>query len=52
MIIIDLWNMHLGVMTLVLVSMDMTPSLMVMNRVLLRVNPTRRDIKDLHIPLI
>ena len=50
-IIIALWNMHLEARTLVLVCMDITPSLMIMNRVLLRVTPTRREIKDLQIPL-
>ena len=44
-------QMHLEARTLVLVWMDMTPSLMMMNRVLLRMNPKRRDIKGLHIPL-
>ena len=48
-IIMALWKMHLEASNLVLVWMDMTPSLMMMKRVLLRVNPTRRDIKDLQI---
>ena len=51
-IIMDLWKLHLEARTMVLVWMDMNPSLMMMERVLLRVNPSRRDIKDLQIPLI
>ena len=51
MIIMDLWKMHLEARTLVLVWMYMTPSLMMMERVLLRVTPTSKDIKDLQIPL-
>ena len=49
-IIVALWKMHLEACTLVLVWMDMTPLLMMMNRVSLRVTPTRGDIKDLQIP--
>ena len=49
-IIIALWRMHLEERTLLLVCMDMTPSLMMMKRLLLRVVPTMRDIKDLQIP--
>ena len=43
--------MKLEVRTLVLVFMDMTPSLMMMKRFLIRVTPTRGDIKELQIPL-
>ena len=50
-IIMDLWKMYLEARTLVLVWMDMTPSLMMMKRLFLRVTPTSSDIKDLHIPV-
>ena len=50
-IIMALWKMYLEARTLVLVGMDMTPSLMIMKRVLLRVTPVRMDIKDLQITL-
>ena len=50
-IIMDIWKMHLEAKTLVLVWMDTTPSLIMMKRVLLRVNPTMRDIKDIQISL-
>ena len=46
-----LWNIHLEAKTFVLVWIYMTTSLMMMNRVLLMVAPTRRDIKGLQIPL-
>ena len=52
MIIMALWKMNLEARTLLIVWMDMLTSLMTIKRVLLRVNPTRRDIKDLHIPMI
>ena len=50
-IIMALWKMHLEARTLVLVWMDMTPSFMMMNRVLLRVTPAGGGTKDLQIPL-
>ena len=50
-IIMALWKMHLEARTLVLVWMYMTPSLMMTKRVFI-MTPTRRDIKDLQIPLI
>ena len=50
-IIMALWNMYLEASNLVLVLMDMTPSLMMIKRVLIRVTPMRRDIKDFHITL-
>ena len=50
-IIMAIWKMHLEASNLVLVCMDMTPSLMMSRRVFIRVNPTSRDIKDPQIPL-
>ena len=50
-IIMDLWKMQFEARNLVLVWMDMNTSLMTMKRVLLRVVPTRRDIKELQITL-
>ena len=50
-IIVDVWKMYLVASSLVIVWIDMTPLLIMMRRVLLRVTLTRRDIKDLHISL-
>ena len=50
-IIMALCKMHLEARSLVLVWMDMNPSPMMMMRVLIRLTPTMRDIKDLQIPL-
>ena len=46
-IIMALWKMYLEARTLVIVWIDVTPSLMILKRVLLRMNPMMRDIKDL-----
>ena len=46
-----LWKMHLEARTLVLVWVDVNPSLMMMESLFLRMTPMRRDIKDLQIPL-
>ena len=48
-IIMALWKMHLEARTLVLVWMYMAPLIMMIKRVLLRVTPTRRDIKYLQV---
>ena len=50
-IIMALWKMYLEARTVLLVCMDMTPSLMIMKRVFLRGDQMMRDIKDLQIPL-
>ena len=49
--IMDLWKMKLEARDLVLVWIDTNPSLIIIKRVLIRVTPTRRDIKDLQITL-
>ena len=51
-IIMSLWKIYLEARTLVLVCVEITPSLNIMKRVLLMDTPTRRDTKDLHISLI
>ena len=52
LIIMTLWKMDLEARTLVILWMYITTQLMMMNRLLLRVNPTRRYIKELQIPFI
>ena len=50
-IIMALCEIHLEARNLVIVWININPSLMMIKRVLLRLTPTRRDIKDLQIPL-
>ena len=50
-IIMALWKIYLEVNTLVIVWMDITPSLLMIKGILIRVTPMRMDIKDLHIPM-
>ena len=50
-IIVVLWKMYSEASNLVLVCMDMTPSLMETKRIFLRVTSMKRDIKDLQILL-
>ena len=50
-IIMALWKMHLEASNLLLVWIDMNPSLMRMKRLFIKVTPARRDIKDLQVPL-
>ena len=51
-IIIDIYKMYLEASTLVTFWMDMTPSLIMIKRGLLRATPMKRDTKDLHITII
>ena len=48
-IIMDLWKMHLEARTLVIIRMDMTSSLIMMKKALLRLTPIRRNIMELKI---
>ena len=50
-IIMALWKMHLEARTLVIFRMDVNLSLMMTRKLMLRVTPNMRDVKDLQITL-